>query len=186
MTTYGTIPTSSSSPSSNLEFISRAKQRIREGLATRRPWKIMFDFRSLGLPGGFSDAASRVRANVAYFQMNYAMVVLLVLFLSLLWHPVSLIVFLVLMAAWLFLYFLRDEPLVVFGRLISDRVVLVVMAVLTVALLLLTRATVNILVALLVGAVLMLAHAALRRTDDLFFDQEEATHLTPPPGAPVS
>ncbi|RDX76632.1 PRA1 family protein F2, partial [Mucuna pruriens] len=180
MTTYGTIPTSSS-PSTNLEFITRAKQRIKEGLGTRRPWKIMFDFRSIALPsGGISGAVARVRDNVVYFQMNYAIIVLIVLFLSLLWHPISLIVFVVLMAAWLFLYFLRDEPLHVFGRLISDRVVLIVMAVLTVALLLLTGATLNIIVALLVGVVLVVAHAALRRTDDLFFDQEEATRLTPP------
>ncbi|MED6193048.1 PRA1 protein F3 [Stylosanthes scabra] len=172
MTTYGTIPTSSS-PSTNLEFLSRAKQRIKEGLGTRRPWKLMFNLHSFGLPSGLSDALSRVRTNIAYFQMNYAIVVLLVLFLSLLWHPISLIVFVVLMAAWLFLYFLRDEPFTVFGRLISDRVILIVMSVLTVVLLLLTGATANILIALLVGVVLVVVHAALRRTDDLFLDDEE-------------
>ncbi|WVY99709.1 hypothetical protein V8G54_025779 [Vigna mungo] len=191
MTNYGTIPTSSS-PSTNLDFISRAKQRVKEGLATRRPWKIMFNFRSFSLPAGFSDAVRRVRENVGYFQMNYAIVVLIVLFLSLLWHPISLIVFVVLVAAWLFLYFLRDEPLVVLGRMISDRVVLVVMAVLTIALLLLTGAVSNILVALLIGVVLVVAHAAFRRTDDLFYDEEEATaRFVPPPphphpGAPLS
>nr|KYP58365.1 PRA1 family protein F2 [Cajanus cajan] len=180
MTNYGTIPTSSS-PSTNLEFISRAKNRIKEGLGTRRPWKIMFNFRSFALPAGFSDAVSRLRTNVAFFQMNYAIVLLILLFLSLLWHPISLIVFVVLMAAWLFLYFLRDEPLTLFGRLVSDRLVLLVMAVLTIVLLLLTGATLNILVALLVGVLLVVAHGALRRTDDLFLDEEEATRLTPPP-----
>ncbi|KAK7271959.1 hypothetical protein RJT34_28262 [Clitoria ternatea] len=184
MTTYGTIPTSSS-PSTNLEFITRAKQRIKEGLGTRRPWKIMFNRHSFNLPSGAGDAIARIRTNIAFFQMNYAMVALLVLFLSLLWHPISLIVFVALMAAWLFLYFLRDEPLLIFGRLISDRVVLIVMAMLTVGLLLLTGATRNILVAVLIGVVLVVLHAAFRRTDDLFFDEEEATRLTPP-GAPPS
>lgn len=170
-TTYGTIPTS---PPPNLEYISRAKQRIKAGLGMRRPWKAMFNFRSLKVPGGgLPEALSRIRINVSYFRMNYAMVALLILFLSLLWHPISLIVFLVLMAAWLFLYFLRDEPLVVLGHLVDDRLVLLVMALLTVALLLLTDATVNILVAVAVGVVAVVAHAAFRRTEDLFLGEEE-------------
>lgn len=168
-TTYGTIPTS---PPPNLEYISRAKQRIKAGLGMRRPWKAMFNFRSLKVPGGgLPEALSRIRINVSYFRMNYAMVTLLILFLSLLWHPISLIVFLVLMAAWLFLYFLRDEPLVVLGHLVDDRLVLVVMAVLTVALLLLTDATVNILVAVAVGVAAVVAHAAFRRMEDLFLEE---------------
>ncbi|KAK7381745.1 hypothetical protein VNO80_00292 [Phaseolus coccineus] len=170
-TTYGTIPTSGPP---NLEYISRAKQRIKAGLGTRRPWKAMLNFRSLKIPGGgAAEALLRVAVNVSYFRMNYAMVALLILFLSLLWHPISLIVFLLLMAAWLFLYFLRDEPLVLLGHLVDDRLVLVAMAVLTVALLLLTDATVNILVAVAIAVVAVVAHAAFRRTEDLFLGEEE-------------
>ncbi|KAI6690135.1 hypothetical protein NL676_026963 [Syzygium grande] len=176
MTTYGTIPTSSSAPSppANLEYISRAKERIKSGLAERRPWRLMLSVRALRPPAGFPDALSRVRANLSFFRTNYAMVFLLILFLSLLWHPISLIVFVVMMAAWLFLYFLRDEPLAVFGRTIDDRVVLAVMSVLTLVFLLLTRATVNILVAVLIGAVVVVLHAAMRRTDDLSAEDGEA------------
>lgn len=171
-TTYGTIP---SSPPPKLEYITRAKQRVKAGLGTRRPWKTMLDLRSLAIPdGGISEAISRVRVNMAYFRMNYAMVMLLILFLSLLWHPISLIVFLLLMAAWLFLYFLRDQPLVLLGRLVDDRLVLIFMAVLTVALLLLTDATLNILVAVVVGVVVVVVHAAFRMTGDLLFEEEEA------------
>lgn len=134
----------------------------------------MFNLRSFGIPAaGISGAVSRLRFNAAYFRMNYAILVLLILFLSLLWHPISLIVFIVLMAAWLFLYFLRDQPLVVLGHLVDDRVVLVFMAVLTVVVLLLTQAAVNILVAVIVGVVVVVAHAAFRKTEDLFLDEEE-------------
>ncbi|KAJ9559663.1 hypothetical protein OSB04_004823 [Centaurea solstitialis] len=70
----------------------------------------MLDLHSIGLPHGFSDAISRIKTNFGYFRMNYALIVLGILFLSLLWHPISLIVFVVSMAAWLFFYFLRDEP----------------------------------------------------------------------------
>ncbi|XP_022723560.1 PRA1 family protein F2-like [Durio zibethinus] len=180
MTNYGTIPTSSSpGPSANLEYLSRAKERIKEGLAARRPWKLMFNIRSVNFPGNLSEAISRVRTNLAYFRMNYTIIVLFILFLSLLWHPISLIVFVVMMAAWLFLYFLRDEPLVFFNRTINDRVVLIVLGVLTIVFLLLTHATLNILVSLLIGAAVVLVHASLRKTDDLY-DEESAALMTEP------
>ncbi|KAM1410931.1 hypothetical protein ACFXTO_023862 [Malus domestica] len=101
----------------------------------------MFNFRSFNFPSSFSDAFGRVRSSVAYFRMNYAIVVLLILFLSLLWHPIFLIVF------------LRDEPLVLFKKkkTVDDRVVLIMLAIVTIVLLFLTHATVNILVALLIG-----------------------------------
>ncbi|XP_062087670.1 PRA1 family protein F2-like [Humulus lupulus] len=177
MTNYGTIPTSSS-PAANLEYISRAKDRIKAGLGTRRPWKLLYDYHSFSLPANFKDAIARVSTNAAYFRMNYAIVALVILFLSLLWHPISLIVFIVMMVVWLFLYFLRDEPLVVIGRTIDDRIVLVVLAVLTVALLLFTHATTNILVSLLVGAAVVVVHAAIRKTDDLFLDEENTGLMT--------
>jgi PRA1 family protein 1 len=90
------------------------------------------------------------------------------------------------MAAWLFLYFLRDEPLVIFGRLISDRVILVLMLILTVGLLLLAGAILNILIAVAVGVVVVLLHAAFRNTSDLFLDEEEEGLSFSPPGASAS
>ncbi|XP_022844472.1 PRA1 family protein F3-like [Olea europaea var. sylvestris] len=184
MTSYGTIPTSSSPAGNpvNLEYISRAKERIKAGLGTRRPWREMFNFRCFNLPST-SGAFSRIKTNLAFFRMNYVIIVLLILFLSLLWHPISLIVFIVMMAIWLFLYFLRDEPLMIFGWLITDCVVLIVLSVVTIVVLLLTHATTNILVSLLVGVVVVLIHAVVRKTDDLYVDEEAAGGLlTSPPG----
>ncbi|KAK3438954.1 hypothetical protein EUGRSUZ_C03888 [Eucalyptus grandis] len=110
MTTYGTIPSASSPlPSSNLEFISHAKARIRTGLATRRPWKEMFRLSAMAPPDGLGASVGRIQTNVTVFRMNYTVIVLTILFLSLLWHPVSLIAFMVMMILWLFLYFLRGS-----------------------------------------------------------------------------
>ncbi|XP_008782551.1 PRA1 family protein F3-like [Phoenix dactylifera] len=174
MTTYGTIPTSSGGAATPLDFISRAKERGREALATRRPWREVADIHAISLPPSLGEAYLRIRTNLGYFAMNYAIIVLLIVFLSLLWHPVSLIVFMVMMALWLFLYFLRDEPLVILGRTIGDRTVLIVLALVTLGVLLLTNATLNILVSFLVGLLVVVLHAALRRTDDLFMEEEEA------------
>ncbi|KAK9060510.1 hypothetical protein SSX86_021214 [Deinandra increscens subsp. villosa] len=170
MTTYGTIPTSSGEGTS-LEYLSRAKERIKTGLGSRRPWKEMFNLRSINLPHGVSDAFPRIKTNITYFRMNYAMIMLLILFLSLLWHPISLIVFVTLMAAWTFLYFLRDEPLVIFHRVIHDGVVLAVLSVVTIVSLLLTDVTVNLVVAVLVGVVVVVVHGGLRKTEDLCLDE---------------
>nr|XP_043615090.1 PRA1 family protein F3-like [Erigeron canadensis] len=176
MTTYGTIPTSSSQ-GKNIEYLSRAKARIKSGLGTRRPWKQMFNLSSVNFPHGVSDAFARVKTNLGYFRMNYAVIMLSILFLSLLWHPISLIVFVIMMAVWLFLYFLRDEALMVFHRTIDDRTVLVVLSILTIVLLLLTGATWNIVSSVLIGLAVVLVHAVVRTTDDLSLDDDAGEYL---------
>ncbi|XP_071689134.1 PRA1 family protein F3-like [Rutidosis leptorrhynchoides] len=174
MTTYGTIPTSSGAGGTNLEYLSRAKQRIKSGLGTRRPWKQMFNLTSFNFPHSiFSEAFPRIRTNATYFRMNYAIIMLLILFISLLWQPISLIVFVLLMAAWLFFYFLRDEPLVIVNRVIGDWIVLIVLSVVTIGLLLVCGATVNVLVGVLVGFVVVVVHGVVRNIDDLCLDDED-------------
>ncbi|KAK1314592.1 PRA1 family protein F2 [Acorus calamus] len=173
-TTYGTIPTSSPPPSSSgLEFLSRAKARGHSALATRRPWKELLHLHAFSLPHSFRDALSRVRTNLNHFRMNYAIIILFVIFVSLLWHPISLIVFIVMMCAWLFLYFLRDEPIVVFHRTINDRWVLAVLSVVTLVALLLTHVTANVLGALGVGVFVVVVHAVFKTVDDRFLGEED-------------
>jgi len=69
-------------------------------------------------------------------------------------------------------------PLKVFRFQIDDRAVLIGLSVITIVLLLLTNATFNIVAALMAGAVLVLIHAVIRKTDDLFLDEEAATTET--------
>ncbi|CAG7890297.1 unnamed protein product, partial [Brassica rapa] len=179
MTNYGTIPTSShGSPVMDPDSISRAKQRIKDGLAMSRPWRQMFDLHSMRLPHGVSEAFSRIKKNLSYFQTNYAIIVLVLIFFSLIKHPTSLIVLTVLVFVWIFLYFFRDEPIKVFRYQIDDHTVLVCLSVITIVLLFLTDVTLNLVGALVTGAVLVLIHAVVRKTEDLFLDEEAATAET--------
>ncbi|XP_057768294.1 PRA1 family protein F3-like [Salvia miltiorrhiza] len=163
-TIYGTISTAAPPPDS--PFLSR----IRSGIGTRRSWRVMVT--SLSMPESVGAAVQRLRTNASYFHVNYAIVVLFTLFVSLLWHPGALIVFTATMFAWLFLYFLRDTPLVVWGYGVEERVVLVVLSISTVALLLLTQATI-FLGGIAAGLAASLAHGVFRRTNDLDFDDED-------------
>ncbi|KAM7519605.1 hypothetical protein LguiB_018567 [Lonicera macranthoides] len=175
MTTYGTISPSSPPPPpaqpSTTQYISLAKQQIKSSLATRRPWKQTVE--SLSLPPHPAIAISRIKTNLYYFRSNYAITILTILFLALLYHPISLIVFVLTMSAWLFLYFLRSDPIVFMNRVIDDGTVLVVLSGATIGFLLLTDVTVNIVVGVVVGVMVVLLHGAVRRTDDLFLDEEE-------------
>ncbi|KAG7036438.1 PRA1 family protein F2, partial [Cucurbita argyrosperma subsp. argyrosperma] len=177
--TYGTIPTSSATAAANLEYISRAKQRFKDGLGHRRPWRLIADYRSFTLPSNLHDTLSRIKVNLAYFRMNYAIVVLVILFLALLWHPISLIVLIVMMTLWLFLYFLRDQPLILAGRVVEDWVILLILSIFTIGFLFLTNATLNIVIALLIGAIVVVAHAAMRKTENLYLDEEAAGLMAP-------
>ncbi|KAK7272768.1 hypothetical protein RJT34_29591 [Clitoria ternatea] len=172
MTTYGTI-SEEAEVSSNSVLVTQAKERIQTSLGTTRPWKEMIQSSHIKLPSSFYASIQRINTNAKHFRANYVIIILFVLFLSLLGHPISLIMLVVMMIAWLYLYFLRDTPLVILGYVIDERLVVVSLLLITIGLLFLTNVTHHVVIGICVALVVVLAHSTMRETEDLFTMDEE-------------
>ncbi|WCJ23924.1 PRA1 (Prenylated rab acceptor) family protein [Euphorbia peplus] len=157
------------------EFISQITQTTRTLKSTLRPWSSFLDLSSLNFPSSLPDATTRISQNLTHFRSNYTLIILIILFFSLIFHPLSLIAFLIVAVGWIFLYFSRDEPLLILGYEVSDLVVLVSLFAVTVVVLVWSGVWVNVVVAIAVCAGLVGLHAGLRGTDDLVADDLETS-----------
>lgn len=133
-----------------------------------RPWAQFVSLSSFSLPNSLSDATYRINQNLRYFFPNYTLLVLLILFLSLIYHPLSLIIFLVIFAGWLFLYFSRnpDDPLTVLNFEISDRIVLGFLGLVTLVALIFAKVWLNVVVSVVIGVVIVCLHGAFRTPEE--------------------
>lgn len=163
--------TSSSSPIRSL--VGKAQEAVNLALAQKRPWAELAD--QLAKPESFSEAITRARKNWFYFRINYSLVLVSVVALSLILHPGALFFLLALLAAWVYLYLIRSEPLVAFGRTFSEREVLLGMSLFSVAMIFMTSVGSILITALMFGGVLCFLHGAYRVPDDLFLDEQETT-----------
>ncbi|XP_073526236.1 uncharacterized protein [Phyllobates terribilis] len=172
---YSSLPTATTTDgaSSSHPFVSGLARQSRTLTHTRRPWRELFSLSSISLPLGYRDAMSRFRLNVCYYRYNYSLIILVILFLSLLWHPISMIVFIAVFVLWIFLYFSRDDAILLFSLRIDDRLVLLGLSLVMILALVLTGVGLNVLVALIVGFSLIGLHAAFRSCDDQFLDEDE-------------
>ncbi|XP_066334022.1 PRA1 family protein E-like [Miscanthus floridulus] len=171
-------PSSSSASATAAEagvaFFSRARAFAGAAAGRPRAWREVLDPTAFSRPESCGEARARVRRNLAYFRANYALSALVLVFLGLVYRPVSMLVFLALFLAWLGLYFGRGDgdPLVCLGRDVDDRVVLAVLSAATVLAVALTRAGLNLLVSLVVAAAVIGLHAAFRV--NFYLDERDA------------
>ncbi|KAL4284067.1 hypothetical protein GQ457_16G023910 [Hibiscus cannabinus] len=156
-------------------FFNHINDYLRNGLSQRRPWAELTDRSAFSKPESFSEATLRLRKNYSYFRVNYLFVVGCILAFSLLSHPFSLLLLLVLLLSWIFLYLFRpvDQPLVIFGRTFSDRETLGSLIIFSVFVVFLTSVGSLLISAIMVGFGLVCAHGAFRAPEDLFLDEQE-------------
>lgn len=145
-------------------FINHITETVKNGLSQRRPWAELADRSAFVKPESLSEASLRIRKNYSYFRVNYLSLIAIVLAFSLLTHPVSLIVLVGLLAAWLFLYLFRpsEPPLVIFGRTYSERETLGILILTTIVVIFLTSVGSVLISALMFGLAIVCTHGAFR------------------------
>ncbi|XP_073275181.1 PRA1 family protein B4-like [Primulina huaijiensis] len=162
-------------------FFSSISEKVRSGLSNHHPWSELVDRSAFSKPESLSDATIRIRRNYQYFRVNYIAIITIVLVVSLLTNPFSLIILSGLLAAWQFLYLLRqssDPPIVFCGRQFSDRETFIFLIVSTVVVIFLTSVGSVMVSALIVGVAIVCLHGAFRDPEDLFLDEQEPNTST--------
>ncbi|XP_059315266.1 PRA1 family protein D-like [Lycium ferocissimum] len=134
---------------------------------TVKPWPSFIDTAALSIPISFSDATYRINKNLRYFAGNYALITLIILLISLITRPISLVLFLIIFTGWIYLYFSRNnEPLELFGYDIDDKFVLGFLSLVTFVALFVAKIWMNIVVSIGFGVVILCVHGALRAPED--------------------
>lgn len=78
----------------------------------RKPWGEMLDRTSFSKPGTMQEAYSRLRRNAGYFRVNYIIIAVLTIAGSFITHPSSLMVLAALLALWVYMFAIKQGPLV--------------------------------------------------------------------------
>lgn len=94
----------------------RAPDLPRRCRPQRKPWSEVLDRSSFSKPGSIQEAASRLRKNAGYFRINYLIVILLTVAGTFLTHPSSLFVLAFLLASWVYMFAIKQGPLVINGK----------------------------------------------------------------------
>lgn len=153
--------------------------RVKEYAGTvfkqRKPWSEVLDRTNFSKPSSLAEATSRIRRNLAYFRVNYLIVVLLTLMAAFIMNPSSLFVLGFLLASWMYVFVIRQSPLVIGGRQLSEREKFLAMAAISfVTIFFLTNVGSVVFTALTFSVCVVALHGATRVPDDLFIDDAES------------
>lgn len=150
----------------------KAKEYAGQTFSQRKPWTELLDRNSIARPENLAEATARIRKNLAYFRINYLIIVLVTLALCIAFNPGALLVLCVVAAAWGYVFIVRTTPLTIAGRTLSEREKLLGMTALSfVTLFFLTSVGAILFSALCLGVTVIALHGAVRVPDDLFTDE---------------
>ncbi|KAL2483792.1 PRA1 family protein G2 [Forsythia ovata] len=167
--TYTTIPISGS------DVISRSIQNLSAFLSRRRPWpEFLATSSAIDVPSSMSDAGLRLRRNANYFSVNYAIIISACAAVSLIGAPIELIIIGSVYFMWLILHFFREDPLLIWGRHVSDRAIVVSLVLVSIAAIWFTGALNNLWIGIGIGLLVGAIHGVLRNPEGIFLDENDA------------
>ncbi|KAJ0769986.1 putative prenylated rab acceptor P [Helianthus annuus] len=131
-----------------------------------RPWSSFLSLSSFSLPLSLPDLSLSFNNNLYTFRANYTILSLLIFILTLIFRPITAIIFLILIATWIYLLVARDTPLVVLDFEIGDRMVLIAFSVITIVSVAVAGVWWNLFVSILISVLVISLHAILMTPDD--------------------
>lgn len=156
-------------------LVNRLKEYSGNAFKQRKPWTEVVDRSAFSKPSNFSEALTRVKKNASYFKVNYLIVMLASCVVTFVLHPSSLFVLGLLLGAWIYLLFIRQTPVVIAGKQLSEREKLLGMAAISfITIFFLTNVGAVFFSALSFSAAVIVAHGAFREPDNLFVDEVES------------
>lgn len=156
-------------------FFSRTRDSFGNLLKERKPWSEVFDRSSFAKPGTLSEATGRMRKNVGYFKVNYALFILATTAVCFLATPAALMCLVGLAVMWFVMLVLRPGPITIGGKTFGEREKFFgLLGISLVVAFFLSSIGAVLFYALALGAVCVAAHGAFRVPDDLFLDEPEA------------
>ncbi|CAD7695383.1 unnamed protein product [Ostreobium quekettii] len=161
-------------PAVVLSFAGRLKEYAAGVVRQGKPWSEVVDRTAFSRPQNLAEATSRLKKNVAYFRINYLIIVIMAITVCMLMNPGSLMVLCTLLVAWIYVFVIRTTPLVIANQPLSDEMKLMGMAVISfIVIFFLTSVGAVVFGALSIGFCLIALHGATRVPDDLFLDDTE-------------
>lgn len=163
-------------PSASSAVVAKLKESYQAAVAQQRPWSEVLDRSTISKPDNLNDALGRIRKNLSYFKANYLTIMLIVIVLSMLSSPSSILYTSLLACVWIYLFMVRSEPLVLGGRSLNEREKFLGMVLISIVVIFgLTTVGSILMSGIVIGAVVISIHAALHVPDDLFLDQPESS-----------
>ena len=157
----------------NLVFLISIKDRAKHIINQRKPWEEFCDYTSFKIPKAWPEALEKTNKNVHYFKVNYFLWMVCILAATMLWTPSSIVSLLVVLAAWLYVFIVRTEPLVIGGKELNEREKVILLGCGTfVFVFYVTKTGAVLFTGLMVGLAGVLAHAAVKVPDEMFLYEE--------------